>query len=677
MKPTRHTPENTLGLIIDPLHGPIQLEDEITGSTDLIQRLLKTRMLTRLRSIKQLGFASYCFPAADHTRLAHALGTMHVMRRLIAKQLASDGSSKTIAAVKKAFPGDFDRYSRRHDLANAVGTHVYIAGLLQDVGELPFAQVTDVYFRPNADEKGKLAEVIGQRAAFGLETKEFFTLACIHDALTHDKVLKANLSFPFLAYLTAGAWKPEAKPPSCLAPLAHMLDGVVDADRIDYVARDGLHTLGSRFAPSTIIEDLRHYTEKGPVFSESEPVIAFLTAYAQLWSSVYFASENRFRVSALATAFQEIKHMEIGLLRSAKADGLANQLAGGISLAEFLDLDDRQIFNEIRELDHRQVAHTNYRLEAALSVLLEKKECPEYDALWVSPPATSTADLPVDFHELLGGKVFFDAFFQAGAHTLYSKTRKPVLIHSHLLDATKRELFLHELEGPFKSLFREDEWRFSKKRGSVLVFFPSGEDSRKQVITQSRNVQFYVSVTQRDPLRSDCYADTRELSTHHGPAVFISYESEDLECVHSICAALYKIRRKYYFLRTESCVGGISPRDQSIAYAEKAEIALILLSKTYLEKFRQGKQAQDGNIWNEVTVLQRRVTKSDVTVKFLTPDGFDCVKDFGAFPLPELAGHARDSFTATQIPSMSNALRSMTAEQLASVVNQILVVTSA
>ena len=73
-----------------------------------------------------------------------------------------------------------------------------------------------------------------------------------------------------------------------------MLDGVVDADRIDYVARDGLHTLGSGFVPATVIENLCYYTETGPVFSESEPVIAFLTAYAQLWSSVYFAPKTVF-----------------------------------------------------------------------------------------------------------------------------------------------------------------------------------------------------------------------------------------------------------------------------------------------------------------------------------------------------------------------------------------------
>ena len=671
MKPTLHTSENSLGLIIDPLHGPIQLEDDITGSTDLIRRLLKTPMLARLRSIKQLGFASYCFPAADHTRLAHALGTMQVMRRLIAKQLTHGPTKALRACIKLAFP-HFKQYSKADDLNDAIATNVYVAGLLQDVGELPFAQVTDVYFRPNAEEKLELAKKIGWSAAFGLETKEFFTLVCIKNALADDSFLKEHLSFEFLAYLTAGVWTPEGKAPAAIRPLAHMLDGVVDADRIDYVARDGLHTLGSGFVPSTVIEDLRFYTEKGPVFSESEPVIAFLTAYAQLWSSVYFAPENRFRVSALATAFQEIKHMEIGKLAAAKVDGLANQLDRGLSHAEFLRLDDRQIFNEIQELEIRKVALDNERLDKALSVLLEKRECPEYDALWLSPPDPPATDSPIDFQDWRKGGVFFDAFFQAGAHTLYSKKRKPVFIHSHLLDATKRELPLHDLEGPFKALFHEDEWRFSKKPGSVLVFFPSSSDVRNEVITQSKNASFYRTVTQRDPLRSDCFSDTRELSKHHGPAVFISYESADLECVHFVCATLYKIRRKYYFLRTESCLGGTSPKDQSVSFAEEAEIALILLSRSYLDKYMQGEKEQDGNIWSEVNVLLRRVREGSVGVKFLTPDGFDCVKEFGVFPLPELAGHNKPLVSETQIPSMSKAIRSMTATALAETVNQIL-----
>ena len=403
-------------------------------------------MLARLRSIKQLGFASYCFPAADHTRLAHALGTMQVMRRLVDKQLTHGQPKALRACIKQAFPKHFSRYTKLGDLDDAIATHVYVAGLLQDVGELPFAQITDVYFRPNAKEKGDLTKAIGQSAISGLETKEFFTLACIRKALDADQFLKQHLSFDFLAYLTAGVWTPKGDSPAALRPLAHMLDGVVDADRIDYVARDGLHTLGSGFVPSTVIEDLRYYSEEGPIFSESEPVMAFLTAYAQLWSSVYFAPENRFRVSALATAFQEIKHMEIGKLATAQADGLANQLNRGLSHDEFLQLDDRQIFNEIRELDSRKVVSAKGRLAKALSVLLEKEECPEYDALWVSPSDTLVEGEPLNFHSWCNGSVFFDAFFQAGAHTLYSKKRKPVFINSHLLDATKRELPLHDLE---------------------------------------------------------------------------------------------------------------------------------------------------------------------------------------------------------------------------------------
>lgn len=671
MKATSPTSENTFGLIIDPLHGPIQLEDDITGSSDLIRRLLKTPMLSRLRGIKQLGFASYCFPAADHTRLAHALGTMQVMRRLIAKQLAHHSARELRACIKLAFP-HFNKYSNARVLNNAIATHVYLAGLLQDVGELPFAQVTDVYFRPSAEEKHKLANSIDARAAFGLETKEFFTLVCIKKALEEDTVLQTNLCFEFLAYLTAGIWTPSGNIPNEILPIAHMLDGVVDADRLDYVARDALHTLGSGFVPSTVIEDLLYYTSGGPIFSEPEPVIAFLTAYAQLWSSVYFAPENRFRVSTLATAFQEIKHMSTGSLRAAKADGLAKQLESGLSREEFLKLDDRHIFNEIQELRSKTVASENKRLGRALSILLEEKDTPKYNALWVVPPDKSLKRSPIDFSKWCEGGIFFDAFFQAGAHILYSKKNKPVFIQSHLLHTTKRVLPLHDLDGPFKALFRDDDWRFSKQHGSVLVFFPSVRKVRDEVIAQSKGEHFYRMVTQRDPLRSDCFSDTRELSKHNGPAIFISYESADLECVHAVCGHLYKIQRKYYFLRTESCLGGVSPQAQSIAYAEQANIALILLSKSYLEKYWQGENEKDGNIWSEVNVLLRRVREGSVHVKFLTPDGFDCVKDYGSFPLPELTGHERHLVSETKIPSMSNSIRSMTAPALANAVSQIL-----
>lgn len=109
-----------------------------------------------------------------------------------------------------------------------------------------------------------------------------------------------------------------------------------------------------------------------------------------------------------------------------------------------------------------------------------------------------------------------------------------------------------------------------------------------------------------------------------------------------------------------------------MASAEQAGIALILLSRSYLEKYKEGGKTQDGNIWSEVNVLWKRVEDGSVRVKFLTPDGFDCVKKYGKFPLPGLAGHKQPKISITQIPSMSNAIRSMTATELAETINQIL-----
>ena len=111
---------------------------------------------------------------------------------------------------------------------------------------------------------------------------------------------------------------------------------------------------------------------------------------------------------------------------------------------------------------------------------------------------------------------------------------------------------------------------------------------------------------------------------------------------------------------------------RSMAFAAQAQFALIFLSKSYLEKYKQGAKAQDGNIWSEINVLLKRVREGSVCVRFLTPDGFDNVKNYGEFPLAELVGHKQSSICETEIPSMSSAIRSMTATMLAEIINQIL-----
>jgi hypothetical protein len=143
--------------------------------------------------------------------------------------------------------------------------------------------------------------------------------------------------------------------------------------------------------------------------------------------------------------------------------------------------------------------------------------------------------------------------------------------------------------------------------------------------------------------------------------------------VRAVCRCLYKARRRYYFLRTEACEGGVSPHEQSKSFARQAEMALILLSESFLEKYRDGAAREDGNIWTEVNVLRDRAIAGESQVRFLTPDGFEAIKDkLASFPLAELLGKSGATLTTTKIPSLSNPIRRMTAEGLAEKVSQVL-----
>lgn len=61
-------------ILNDPLYGFIRLE------SPLIQKLLDHPLLQRLRYIRQLGMTFVVYPGATHSRLAHALGAMHLMQ---------------------------------------------------------------------------------------------------------------------------------------------------------------------------------------------------------------------------------------------------------------------------------------------------------------------------------------------------------------------------------------------------------------------------------------------------------------------------------------------------------------------------------------------------------------------------------------------------------------------
>ena len=61
----------------DPIYGFVSIPDEL--HFDIIEH----PYFQRLRRIKQVSMTNLVYPGANHTRFAHSLGTMHLMRRAV------------------------------------------------------------------------------------------------------------------------------------------------------------------------------------------------------------------------------------------------------------------------------------------------------------------------------------------------------------------------------------------------------------------------------------------------------------------------------------------------------------------------------------------------------------------------------------------------------------------
>ncbi|HET7733880.1 MAG TPA: HD domain-containing protein, partial [Paludibacter sp.] len=105
---------NKRKIINDPVFGFINIPN------DFLFDIIQHPYFQRLNRIKQLGLSSFVYPGAQHTRLQHSLGAMHLMGEAIA-QLRQEGNDIT------------------HDEAEAVRACI----LLHDIGHGPFSHTLE------------------------------------------------------------------------------------------------------------------------------------------------------------------------------------------------------------------------------------------------------------------------------------------------------------------------------------------------------------------------------------------------------------------------------------------------------------------------------------------------------------------------------------------------------
>ncbi|HMJ52970.1 MAG TPA: HD domain-containing protein [Polyangiaceae bacterium] len=299
-------------ILRDPVHGLIPFD---TPEDQIIVRLLEAPEVQRLRRIRQLGVASFAFPGAEHTRFAHALGSAHVMRRLVARLRDVQGD---IAPAHR-----LDKRRAREALA---------AALLHDVGHGPLSHSFEEAL-PNAPRH----ETWSTRVILDRDTGVGKVLA------DEDPELPA-----VVAELVRGHHE--------LAYLARAVSGTFDVDRCDYLLRDA-HATGVPYGRYDLDWLLRALTFAQTSGGEAPPLAidgakgivsleSFVLARLFMHQQVYFHKAAR----AAEWMLCGILRRATALLRDgSKLPGALPALAsiayhGDAPLGEYLELDDGALF---------------------------------------------------------------------------------------------------------------------------------------------------------------------------------------------------------------------------------------------------------------------------------------------------------------------------------------------
>jgi HD superfamily phosphohydrolase len=198
-------------VIYDPIYKYIELPD-------IVMQIIDTPEFQRLRSIKQLGAASWVFPSATHTRFEHSLGTSHLC-------------GVFLESVKLHNP--------ELNISNRDIELIQVAGLLHDVGHLAYSHLFDNHIIP------KLYEINSQPESDHLASNSTSYLE--HEGrsviMLNHLVKKYNFDISTAEVNIISEMINPSNEKKCMY-LYQIVNNKIngfDCDKIDYILRDCLH----------------------------------------------------------------------------------------------------------------------------------------------------------------------------------------------------------------------------------------------------------------------------------------------------------------------------------------------------------------------------------------------------------------------------------------------------
>lgn len=296
--------------IRDPIHGYIEIQPSI-------EKLLDTKLVQRLRDVKQLGWTNLAYPGANHTRFEHSLGTYY-----LAGRLASGLDPQERAEIE-------------------------VAALLHDIGHGPYSHdcedVIERYTRrDHADVK------------FLLDRPEI--TAILEEQGMKPATIAAHI-------------KGETR-------IGQIVNGTLDVDRMDYILRDAYYT-GVSYGIVDVEHLLRHlgFHDNSLVLYQRglKSAEALLMSRFLMYPSVYNHHVGRIAgamfVNALETAIDSgaLNPFEMQLLDDYEINVLMRKMEGYpgeiIRRLNQRELFKRALYVGFDSVDRSIVRYTNARRE--------------------------------------------------------------------------------------------------------------------------------------------------------------------------------------------------------------------------------------------------------------------------------------------------------------------------